>query len=135
MIAGGITVANASGSVAVPCSVQNGSMPNRCERSGDRPVFQHRLIETEAWVVVLEELGGGLLERLSRRMRDHSWRWGPGGHADTIEDSGCYRGIRDRRQDRQPPLAVGASERNDLEDALQEIGPGCPMRPAGEVRC
>ena len=68
-------------------------------------------------------------------MRDHSWRWGPGGHADTIEDSGCYRGIRDRRQDRQPPLAVGASERNDLEDALQEIGPGCPMRPAGEVRC
>ena len=33
------------------------------------------------------------------------------------------------------PPAVGAPKRVDLEDALQEIGPGCSTRPSGEFRC
>ena len=43
---------------------------------------------------------------------------------ETFQDPARYVGLRDRRQDPHPATACGATQRIDLEDPLQEIGPG-----------
>ena len=93
-----------------------------------------RLVEVKAGVDVPGQIGCRLLARqLSGPSFRFTERRSPRRHVEAFQDPARHPGLGDRRQNPHPTAACGM-QRIDLEDSLQEIGPGCATGPGNSGR-
>ena len=94
-------------------------------------VARKRLVEIESGILNPRQFGSQLGTGAPGPFGGRAMRWSRRRHVEPRQDPSRHVGLRDRGQDSHPTAALGATERIDLEHALQEIR---PSGPASRIR-